>query len=36
MFDVVWHVVCTRTTEGEVEDNNAVGHDQCCRTHDED
>jgi len=23
------------TAEGEVEDNDAVGHDQCCHTHDE-
>lgn len=36
MFDGVRHVVCTRTAEGEVEDNNAVGHDQCGHTHDED
>ncbi len=36
MSDGVWHGVCTRTTEGEVKDNDAVGHDQCGRTHDED
>lgn len=35
MLDGLGHVVCAGTAEGVIEDNNAVGHNECGHRHHE-